>query len=318
MRSWQLLMIYLARNSRIKNFMQNRASLSQLSKKYVGGKSISESITIMDKLKCKGIKTSLYYLGEYIDDPLVVDRTVSSINDSVQSLHESAQDILMCVDPTEIGQQNSFNSLKNNSLKIIEVLKNSSPNNVNNQTGLLMIDMEDSTVTDNTLELYHELKTSGYPVAVTLQAYLHRSKDDLNQIIEQGGIVRLVKGAFAESGRIAYTKASDIENNFLALTETMFRSKKDGISIFPMFATHDEQLINKIILLAEKYEINTHCYEFEMLYGVNRKLQDKLSEAHLPLRIYLPYGEDWWSYAVRRIGENPKNVLLLLKSFLRY
>ena len=177
-----------------------------------------------------------------------------------------------------------------------------------------MLDMEDSSVTEATIRLYSDLKKASLPAAVTLQAYLYRTADDLETIIKNGGAVRLVKGAFAERKEIAFTKDTEIDRNFMKLARSMLSYEARENGFYPVFGTHDDNLIARIIEVANDNGWEKEEYEFEMLYGVRTKLQQKLVRDGIKLRLYLPFGMDWWPYAVRRVGESPKNVKFLVRS----
>ena len=313
MRLWQQSMILLARNKALKEFMQSRATMSELAGKFVGGKNVEEAIQRSQALKEKGIKTSLFYLGEYVEDLTVVNQTVSELKMMITSLGDSNLDIFISVDPTQIGHQISGKICRDNAIALAREIKNSIGQN-NNSKNYLMIDMEDSSVTGATISLYTQLTSASLPAALTLQAYLFRSENDLQNIVRNGGAVRLVKGAFAEKSSIAFTKRTDIDENYVKLAKTMLSEEARAKGFHPIFATHDEKMIEKIVHFASNQKWDKKEYEFEMLYGVRAALQNELVQSGEQLRLYLPFGTDWWSYAIRRVGESPKNAKFLFKT----
>lgn len=316
MRLWQQSMIYLARNESVKNFMQNRATMSELAKRFVGGKDVIEVGETSRILNSQGYKTSLFYLGEYVEDLATIKQTVSALKAIAKNLETSELDMFICVDPTQIGYQIDSKLCRNNAFDIAKQIKQLINTPGRSAKHFLMVDMEDSSVTEATLKLYTDLREASLPAALTLQAYLYRTKNDLETIISTDGVVRLVKGAFAEGKEIAFTNRSEIDNNYLKLAEMMLSDEARQNGFYPIFATHDHHLIGQITNMAHHRGWVKDTYEFEMLYGVRTDLQKKLIQRGEQLRLYLPFGVDWWPYAVRRVGESRKNVLFLLRSLL--
>jgi len=180
----------------------------------------------------------------------------------------------------------------------------------------LMFDMEDASVIDATIALHNELKQEGLPVALTLQAYLRRTVSDMRAQIDAGSRVRLVKGAFAADSNIAYTRQEDIKANYRRLVEMMFSADARQSGFYPIVATHDSRIHEFTIDVARRNDWKPGQYEFEMLQGVRSDVARDLAGRGERVRMYLPFGRDWWSYAVRRIGENPRNAVLLARSLI--
>jgi proline dehydrogenase len=315
MKLWQRIMIYLARNQALKGFMQGHAAMSQLATRFVGGKDAAHAIRTGQELKSQGRSASFFYLGEYVEELSVIDRTVLELKTIIGLLRESNLDVHVSVDPTQLGYQIDEKICHDNVLTIAaEIGKAFRPEH--GSGSFMMLDMEDSSVTDATLRLYDKLNATSLPVAVTLQAYLFRTEADLRKIVERRGAVRLVKGALAEGKEIAWTRRSSIDDSYRKLAGIMLSAPARRNGFYPIFATHDHVLIGEIIELAGKLGWEKDEYEFEMLYGVRPELQDQLVRGGQRLRLYLPFGTDWWPYAVRRVGENPRNAQFLLRSVL--
>ncbi len=314
MRLWQQSMIYLARNEWVKNFMQNRAAVSELAMRFVGGRNVTGVTEKSRTLKSQGYKASLFYLGEYVEDLTIINQTVSALRAIAKDLEASNLDMFICVDPTQIGYQIDVELCRNHAFEITQQIKQLTNTANSSVAHFLMLDMEDSSVTEATIKLYTALRDASLPAALTLQAYLYRTESDLKKIVTTGGAVRLVKGAFAEGKEIAFTNRSEIDDNFLRLAEIMLSEEARQSGFYPIFATHDDSLINQIIEMAHCRGWAKETYEFEMLYGVRADLQKKLVQKGEQVRLYLPFGIDWWPYAVRRVGESPKNARFLLRS----
>ncbi len=314
MRLWQRSMITLARNESLKRFMQSRAALSELATRFVAGSDIAEAAATSLSLRSKGYRASLYYLGEYVEDMSVIKRSVTELLAITGKLAELKLETHNSVDPTQIGHQVNEEMCRDNARIIAQEIKRVTTGTAATSGDLLMLDMEDSSVTTATIALYELLRREYLPAAVTLQAYLFRSEEDLKRIVRNGGAVRLVKGAFAENDDIAFTRRSDIDRNCLRLARFMLSEEARSTGFYPAFATHDASVIDEIVKTASRGDWKPTEYEFEMLYGVRRDLQEKLIQSGQRLRLYLPFGRDWWPYAVRRVGESPRNATFLLRA----
>ena len=309
---WQKFMIYLAKNDKIKSFFESRKKLSQLASKFIGGKDENEAMKMNKYLMSEQVYSSLYYLGEYVDDIKVVNKTMDSLLKITEMLSKSGLDIHLSVDPTQVGFQIDKSICCKNLERLAEHIKENTTNKSNKS--FLMLDMEDGTVCDETITFYQQLIKKDLPLGLTLQSYMYRTDEDLKKIINDGGNVRLVKGAFAENRKIAFTSKKYINQAFCNHSKMMLSDKARERGFYPIFATHDDQMIDKINEIALENNWAKSDYEFEMLYGVRVDYQKELVKKGYKLRLYLPYGKDWWPYAIRRVGENPKNIKYLFRN----
>jgi proline dehydrogenase len=294
--------------------MQSRASVSELATRFVGGRDVPGVLETAKQLKTKGINVSFFYLGEYVIDPEKINKTLLELNNVCSQLKKTELDIHISFDPTQAGYLISESVCTDNAFYIADAVKAASVSRQINSNDFLMIDMEDSSVTDATIRLYEKLVKQEYCAAVTLQAYLYRTKRDLSKIVNSGGRVRLVKGAMAEGKERAFTDRKLIDKNYKELAELMLSEEAKKNNFYPIFATHDENMISHILKTAKRNNWQKHQYEFEMLYGVRKELQNRLVDAGEKLRLYLPFGIDWWPYAVRRVGESSNNLKFLIRS----
>jgi proline dehydrogenase len=184
------------------------------------------------------------------------------------------------------------------------------------------LDMEDSAHTDGTLWLWRELGRLQRPVGVVLQASLYRTPNDLAEVIAAHGSVRLCKGAYLERPEVAYPRKSDVDRAYGQLLETLL----DYAAVAPLprpgdlpvaaIATHDERLIRRAIELVRQLNLDARRYEFQMLFGVRRDLQERLVDAGFPVRVYTPWGPSWYPYLTRRLAERPANLFFLASALL--
>ena len=316
MKRWQSWMIALARSPRVTRWMHGNRATAALARRFVGGDSVDDGVAVAKRLNSAGFKTSLYYLGEYVTDPQVIDETVQQKKLAIQSLRQARLQVHLSIDPTQVGYGYDDATGARMASVIGEALLRAHNEGEGGDLPTLVLDMEDASFVDRTLALRNQLAARGIPVTQTLQAYLKRTAADLAPIIASGGSVRLVKGAFADPGAHAFQSRAEIDGNYLALAMMMLGSEAKASGFRPVFGTHDEMLIETIRDLARKGGWRPGQYEFEMLYGVRESLQRQLLLEREQVRLYLPFGRAWWPYAVRRIGESPRNAWLLFRALV--
>jgi len=312
-RLWQRTMIALARSARVRDFMQRNPGMTKLARRFVAGPDAASAIAaahhLLDK---KGIHTSFFYLGEYVDRQELVRENVDQKLGIAGLLKGEMLDVHISVDPTQIGLQTDPAEVAPHAFAIARAILQAAAG----RPGIhcIMLDMEDSSVVDFTLALHDDLRRLELPAAITLQAYLRRSEGDLRRLIASGARVRLVKGAFVGRSDVAFTSESEIKSNYRKLVELMLAPEAQASNFYPIIATHDNRIQAWAIALARQNGWPQGSYEFEMLLGVRSDIAEGLAQQGERVRLYVPFGRDWWPYAVRRIGENPANGLLLARS----
>jgi proline dehydrogenase len=176
----------------------------------------------------------------------------------------------------------------------------------------IRIDMEGSDYTQITLDLFKQVFAAHKNVGVVIQAYLYRSEADIRELNALGARVRLCKGAYSEPAAVAFPAKADTDANYVKLMQMLLSE-----GAYPGIATHDERMIEATLAYAAKQGIAADRFEFQMLYGIRRDLQEKLVRDGFRLRVYVPYGEEWYPYMVRRLAERPANLLFVLGGMLR-
>lgn len=278
------------------------------SKKYVAGETIEECITAARQLNLKGIYITVDLLGEFIK---TIDEAEKNKKDYLKIIEKFSEEIILgnfSIKPSSFGLLID----KDKCYKYIrEVVKKASEIN-----SFIRIDMEDSQCTTDEIELYKKLK-SEYPrnVGIVFQAYLKRTITDIENLLaeninnDSNLDFRLCKGIYIEPEEISYKDYGDVRSNYLKILELMFKN-----NIYAGIATHDTYLIEEAIKLIQNYSVPDNMYEFQMLYGVAPNLRDRIvSEGH-KMRVYVPYGKQWFGYCSRRIKENPKMVWDIMKA----
>lgn len=314
-RLWQATMIGMARAATLKSIMQSWGASTLLARQFVAGKDASEAVERARELRSGGIDSSLFYLGEYVDTLDLVELNVLQKSRVIAALAKAGLDVHVSVDPTQIGHSIDPSLCRKHAFTLATEIAQAA-RQVPNGMNCLMIDMEDAAVVDTTIELHNELLAAGLPVAQTLQAYLRRTESDMRDKIRSATKVRLVKGAFAAGADIAFVTRREIKANYRALAHIMLSREARSNGFYPIFATHDNVLQDDIIRIARQEGWNPGEYEFEMLLGARKDVAQRLAQRGERIRLYTPFGEDWWPYAMRRVGENPRNVMLLARAIL--
>lgn len=300
-------MIRLARSQRVTDYAQAQTWLGEFAGRFVAGPSVTDAIDRGLELQRQGIAVSMFYLGEYVTDPDEIELTVRQLRDVLAAAAAAGLDVAASVDPTQIGLMADEPTCRRNARALAQAVLEAAPTPRPGHDAL-MIDMEDAGVTRPTLDLYWALRGEGLPVAVTVQSYLHRTRDDLGRLIAQGAWVRLVKGAFSEPASAAVRTKADRDSSYRRCVSLLLSPAARTAGVFPALATHDHRLIEEAVVLAEANGWPADAYEFEFLYGVRPELQRELAARGHRVRAYLPFGSQWFPYAIRRVGESPRNL----------
>jgi proline dehydrogenase len=213
-------------------------------------------------------------------------------------------DTNVSIKPTQVGLKIDKRLCEQNFTKIIERAKK--------YDNFVRMDMEGSDCTQDTLEVFYSLRKKYDNVGIVIQSYLYRSEKDVDEVLKLGSRIRLCKGAYKEPKEIAFPKKQQVDENFLKLTKKMLKS-----GIYHGIATHDEKLIEKTKEFVQKENIPKDRFEFQLLHGIRTELGRKLIREGYNLRIYIPFGREWYPYFMRRLAERPANLFFFLKNFFR-
>jgi len=277
------------------------------SKKYIAGESIDDAIKAARKLNEQGIKVTVDLLGEFIKNLDEATENKNAYINIIETFEKNDIDGNYSVKPTFFGLLLDKEICYQNIREV--VAKAAEYNN------FVRVDMEDSPCIDMEIDIFRRLKAE-FPknVGLVLQAYMKRTPEDITNMLdmntEDGKLnYRLCKGIYVEPKEIAYKKYEEINEHYLESLELMLKNK-----VYPGIATHDKNLVKPAIELLEKYEVPKEEYEFQMLYGVTPQLRRTIVEKGHPMRVYIPFGKDWFGYSTRRLKENPKMASHIIKS----
>ncbi len=314
---WQQAMIRVARSLPLRDIAQRQPWMTGLASRFTGGPDIGTAAATARALRAEGISTSLFHLGEYVEDPQIVAATVGQLREAIEVLRDGGLDVNASVDPTQLGLMISVAACEENVRRLADAVMHACSPGVRPGHDAIMLDMEDAGTTEATLGLHDRLRHDGLPAAVTIQAYLHRTQRDLDRLTSAGAWIRLVKGAFAEPATIAARRRTDISQRYRLGVRTLLSRASRDAGCYPAFATHDDDIIDDILQIASAQGWLNDQFEFEMLYGVRPDLQRALARRGYRIRVYLPFGADWFPYAIRRVGESPRNLRFAVKAMAR-
>ena len=275
------------------------------SKKYIAGETLQDAVEYVKILNSKGIYATMDVLGESVANK---EESIKCKNEALEVLEAIEKNKLMAnlsIKPTQMGlaidEQFAYE-------QILELVKKAAE-----YKNFVRIDMEDSPFTDKTLNLYKRIFEHHKNVGVVIQAYMKRSFNDIVSLNKIGTNYRLCKGIYVEPATIAYKGKQEVRDNYLKLLDQIF---KDGNYVG--IATHDKLLIDAAYTRIKEQNIPKERFEFQMLLGVREDLRDKINSDGYKIRIYVPFGKDWYAYSVRRLKENPSVAGTIAKSFLTF
>ena len=335
---FQRTTIALARSPAMGRAMRAVAARTSLAQRFVGGADVDAAVRTALRLRdAHGIRASLFYLGEYVAEPAAIEHNVSQAIRACGALGAAGLDVHVSVDPTAIGYMASDTLGEANARRIGEAVRQAAGREIGQTagqgtgpaTGLaagqdtgqaaragqhwMVLDMEDAGIRERTCVLHRSLLEAGLPAGLTLQARRRRTPEDLAWAIRQHTSLRLVKGAFPERA-LDHAGRDRIDHAYLDAAAIMLSHEAREAGFYPVFGTHDDRLAGAIMALARERGWSPDAFEFEMLYGVRPDWQLALRGLGYNVRVYLPFGGDWWPYAIRRVGENPGNAWLLARS----
>ncbi|AZS78982.1 proline dehydrogenase family protein [Achromobacter spanius] len=319
---FQRTTIALARSPAMGRAMRAVAARTSLAQRFVGGADVDAAVRTALRLRdTHGIRASLFYLGEYVADPAAIEHNVSQAIRACGALGAAGLDVHVSVDPTAIGYMASDALGEANARRISQALRLAAGPGTAQAVGQaagagrnwMVLDMEDAGIRERTCALHRSLLEAGLPAGLTLQARRRRTPEDLAWAIRQHTSLRLVKGAFPERA-LDHAGRDRIDHAYLDAAAIMLSREAREAGFYPVFGTHDDRLAGAIMALARERGWSPDAFEFEMLYGVRPDWQLALRGLGYNVRVYLPFGGDWWPYAIRRVGENPGNAWLLARS----
>ena len=273
-------------------------------RRFIGGRNVNEAIDAARRLEQRGLLHTFNYLGEHVRSPEAAEAATIAYLWVIESVSLAGMTCNLSVKLTQLGLELDTGLCRDNLKRILT--------HTDARHCFVRVDMEGSPLVDRTLDVVAAMHANGYRhLGVVLQSALRRTPDDLARVTELGLPVRLVKGAYKEPPTIAFQNKREVDSAFVQLTETLLDA-----GVHPAFATHDPRMIRAVRGAADARGVGRDRFEFQMLYGVRRDLQAALEARGYAVRIYLPFGGDWFPYFMRRLAERPANVLFVARSLL--
>ena len=297
---------FLARNESLKRLASTygMASPASFARRFIAGETVEEAIAVARAIEGRGMSQTLDYLGESVATLEEADAATIDYQRILEAIVASGVGRNVSLKLTQLGLDVSADAALANLRRIMEPAKAGG--------FFVRIDMENSPYTDQTLDIFERLWDEGFTnLGVVLQSALFRTAKDLPRVVGRGARVRLVKGAYKEDGDIAYQRKADVDAAYLMQMEYLLEH-----GTFPALATHDADIIDAAKAFVERQGIAKDRFEFQMLYGVRRDLQAALTRDGFGMRVYVPFGRQWFPYFMRRLGERPANVGFVIRSLV--
>jgi proline dehydrogenase len=301
-------LLVLSRSQQVKRLVTTMPVSSGIVARHVPGETTESAVDATRRLVDSGRLVTLDFLGEDTFDRTQADATVHAYVEVLKALaaaglNASAE---VSVKLSAVGQALRGDGHKialDNARQICTAARHAGTT--------VTLDMEDHTTTDSTLEILHELRQDYPETGAVLQAYLHRTETDCRELSYAGSRVRLCKGAYNEPESVAYQNKGDVDRSYVRCLKILMAGRG-----YPMIASHDPRIVEVAGALATRWEREPGSYEFQMLYGIRPLEQKRLADAGERMRVYVPYGTEWYGYLMRRLAERPSNVGFFLRSLV--
>jgi len=298
------VLLYLSQQHGLKDLFSKLPGFSQVTRRFIAGENIETAIVTIKELNKLGITATFDHLGESTTSKAEADADVREYVHLLERIQSTGVDSNASVKLTQLGLDIDEQYCLENTRQIVA--------EAHRRGNFVRIDMEDSPKTDATLRIFKQLYREFGNVGIVLQAYLYRTEKDIDDVLAMGARIRLCKGAYQEPPEVAFPEKADVDDNYVKLMKKLLKS-----GIYHGIATHDMRMIRATQEFAAAEGIGKDKYEFQMLYGVRRDLMTQLAGEGYRVRTYVPYGEFWYPYFMRRLAERPANVWFVVKNLFK-
>jgi proline dehydrogenase len=309
------VLLYLSTSAAMRRLAVNSHVARRAARRFVAGVTSADALKVAHNLLTKSIYTTMDHLGESVFDEATADAAADCYIEllgetgGVSESRDSRPHVSIKL--TQLGLDVGLSICEANVGRIL--------NKARQVGSFVRMDMESSAYTQRTLDLYRNMCVEFAPlIGVVIQAYLYRSEDDIRALIDEGmAHIRLCKGAYKEPPDRAFPKKAQVDANMLRLMEIMLSQEARDKGAYLAMATHDERLIEATKRYAQEHTVPSDAFEFQMLYGIRRDLQEQLAREGYRMRVYVPYGTEWYPYFMRRLAERPANVWFILSNLFK-
>ena len=299
-------LIYLSRQEGLKNFAARFGLFRKLTTRFIAGETIEEAIAAIRDINAKGCSASFDHLNEGVQNVEGTEAEVHEYLNVLAKIDETGIDSNVSIKLTQFGLEIDPELAYRNARRIVEEAVR--------RKNFVRVDMEGSNVTQATIDIFKRLRSEFElnDVGIVLQSYLYRTMDDAKDLLKIPARIRLCKGAYDEPAEVAYPEKKDVDDNYVRVMQLLLAS-----GTYHGIATHDPKMIDATIDFAQREGISKESFEFQMLYGIRRDLQEQLARDGWGMRVYVPYGKHWYPYFMRRLAERPANIWFVMKNFLK-
>src|ERR1700719_1265458 len=306
---FRTLFVRLSENPSLRNFAERSSLGRRVSGRFVAGTEIADAVRATQAINRAGMSVTIDNLGENVTNPDEARHSAQLYHQILDAIVANQLNANISLKLTHMGLDVDEQLARDIVSKLVARAAAMTP------PGFVRVDMEGSPYTQRTLDFVHELHRmpgNQNSVGTVIQAYLKRSESDVEKLLAEIIRIRLCKGAYKEPASIAFESKVDVDANYVKLMKTLMKS-----GIYHGMATHDENIIREAQALATREQISRDSFEFQMLYGIRRDLQQRLVKDGWRMRVYIPFGTEWYPYLMRRLGERPANVFFIARNMLR-
>ncbi|HJZ75859.1 MAG TPA: proline dehydrogenase family protein [Vicinamibacterales bacterium] len=302
-------LLALSTNAWLRERATKTAFVRRAVKAFMPGERLEDALGAASAQQARGISTIFTRLGENLTRADEAEEVTHHYLEVLDKVHAAGLRAQISVKPTQLGLDLDRELCFRNLQRLVE--------RADARDNLVWIDMESSPYVDPTLDLFRRVRERSPRVGIALQAYLFRTAQDVESLVPLGAAIRLVKGAYLEAASVAYPKKADVDENFYRLACRLLADDAQRAGGLLHIATHDPVLVDRLGSFIEQRGVPNGAYEYAMLYGIQRTLQQRLVASGRPLRVLIAYGEYWFPWYMRRLAERPANVWFVAKSVLR-
>jgi proline dehydrogenase len=296
-------LIYLSRQEGLKEFAAKFGLFKKLTTRFIAGETIDEAVAAIRELNARGCTSTFDHLNESVSSIAETEAEVREYLDVLAHIDETGIDSNVSIKLTQFGLEIDPELTYRNVRRIVE--------DATRRGNFVRVDMEGSNVTQATIDVFKRLRAEFglNDVGIAVQSYLYRTMDDVRDVLKIPARIRLCKGAYNEPPEVAYPDKKGVDDNYVRVMEVLLSS-----GVYHGIATHDPKMIDATVAFAQREGIGKEAFEFQMLYGIRRDLQEQLARDGYRMRVYVPYGKHWYPYFMRRLAERPANIWFVLKN----
>jgi len=299
-------LIYLSRQEGLKNFATRFSPFKKLTTRFIAGETTAEAVAAIRDINARGCSASFDHLNESVSNVAATEDEVREYLHLLDLIDQTGINSNVSIKLTQFGLEIDPELAYRNARQIVEESKR--------RNNFVRVDMEGSNVTQVTIDIFKRLRSEFElnDVGIVLQSYLYRTEQDARDLLKIPARIRLCKGAYDEPAEVAYPDKKDVDANYVRVMQLLLSS-----GTYHGIATHDPKMIDATVDFVQREGIPKSAFEFQMLYGIRRDLQEQLARDGWGMRVYVPYGKHWYPYFMRRLAERPANIWFVMKNFLK-